>query len=129
MSTTAQRPEASSPPDALDKTVVVSWKAPIVYGVITLLAVVLFVIARQDGDAVFRVSSPGEFLQLPEIVLGGVMTGAVCTVLLALITAGSVLLVRAHRRPPLWLAVIFALVFMIGFLTWAAAGATTSVIP
>ncbi|MFZ8412276.1 hypothetical protein ACO1MD_14205, partial [Staphylococcus aureus] len=38
-------------------------------------------------------------------------------------------IVRAHRRPPIWLAVIFAVVFMVGFLTWAAAGATTAVIP
>ncbi|KSU55709.1 ABC transporter permease [Microbacterium enclense] len=129
MSTTAPHHEASPASDALDKTVVLSWKAPVVYGVITVLAAVLFVIARQDGDAVFRISSPGEFLQLPEVVLGGVVTGVVCTVLLALITVASVLLVRAHRRPPLWLAVIFALVFMVGFLTWAAAGATTSVIP
>ena len=62
-------------------------------------------------------------------MLGGVVTGAVCTVLLALVTVASVLIVRAHRRPPIWLAVIFAVVFMVGFLTWAAAGATTAVIP
>ncbi|MDQ1074047.1 MULTISPECIES: ABC transporter permease [Microbacterium] len=127
MTTTAAQPEAAAP--ALDKAVVVGWKAPIVYGVITLLALVLFVIARQDGDAVFRISSPGEFLQLPEVVLGGVVTGIVCTVLLAVVTVVSALMVRARRRPPIWLAVIFAVVFMVGFLTWAAAGATTAVIP
>ncbi|RWR16612.1 ABC transporter permease [Microbacterium enclense] len=129
MSTTAAHPEATPAAATLDRAVVVSWKAPIVYGVITVLAAVLFVIARQDGDAVFRISSPGEFIQLPEVVLGGVVTAAVCTVLLALVTLASVLMVRARRRPPVWLAVIFAVVFMVGFLTWAAAGATTAVIP
>lgn len=122
MSTTAAHPEAAPAVEALDKAVVVSWKAPIVYGVITVLAAVLFVVARQDGDAVFGISSPGEFIQLPEVVLGGAVTGAVCTILLALVTVASVLMVRAHRRPPIWLAVIFAVVFMVGFLTWAAAG-------
>ncbi|MCG7416431.1 MULTISPECIES: ABC transporter permease [Microbacterium] len=129
MSTTAAHPEAAPAADTLDTAVVVSWKAPIVYGVITVLAAVLFIVARQDGDAVFRISSPGEFIQLPEVVLGGVLTGAVCTVLLALVTLVSVLMVRARRRPPIWLAVVFAVVFMVGFLTWAAAGATTAVIP
>ena len=45
-------PEADPAPaaDALDTAVVVSWKAPIVYGVITVLSAVLFVVARQDGD-------------------------------------------------------------------------------
>lgn len=129
MSTTAAHPEAAPAADTLDTAVVVSWKAPIVYGVITVLAAVLFIVARQDGDAVFRISSPGEFIQLPEVVLGGVLTGAVCTVLLALVTLVSVLTVRARRRPPIWLAVVFAVVFMVGFLTWAAAGATTAVIP
>jgi simple sugar transport system permease protein len=129
VSTTAAHPEAAPAADTLDTAVVVSWKAPIVYGVITVLAAVLFIVARQDGDAVFRISSPGEFIQLPEVVLGGVLTGAVCTVLLALVTLVSVLMVRARRRPPIWLAVVFAVVFMVGFLTWAAAGATTAVIP
>lgn len=129
MSTTTAHTGAAPAPETLDTAAVVSWKAPIVYGVITVLAAVLFVVARQDGDAVFRISSPGEFIQLPEVVLGGVVTGIVCTVLLALVTLTSVLMVRAHRRPPIWLAVVFALVFMVGFLTWAAAGATTSVIP
>lgn len=129
MSTTAAHPEAAPAADTLDTAVVVSWKAPIVFGVITVLAAVLFIVARQDGDAVFRISSPGEFIQLPEVVLGGVLTGAVCTVLLALVTLVSVLMVRARRRPPIWLAVVFAVVFMVGFLTWAAAGATTAVIP
>lgn len=129
MSTTVAHPDAAPARGALDTAVVVSWKAPIAYGVITLLAAVLFVVARQDGDAVFRISSPGEFIQLPEVVLGGVVTGAVCTVLLILITVASALLVRARRRPPIWLAVVFAVVFMVGFLTWAAAGATTAVIP
>ena len=129
MSTTAAPREAASSPAALDTTVVISWKAPIVYAVITVLAAVLFVVARQDGDAVFRISSPGEFIQLPEVVLGGVVTGIVCTVLMVLVTVAAGLLVRARRRPPIWLAVIFALVFMVGFLTWAAAGATTAVIP
>ncbi len=64
MSTTAAHPEAAAS-EALDTAVVVSWKTPIVYGVITVLAAVLFVVARQDGDAVFRISSRGSSSSFP----------------------------------------------------------------
>ena len=43
-------------------------------------------------------------------------------VLLALATAYSAILVASKRRVPLWLIVVFAVLFMFGFLTWAAVG-------
>jgi general nucleoside transport system permease protein len=122
-------PTTAPQPDALATTVVVSWKAPIVYAVITVVAAILFVVAAQPGDAVFRISGTGDVIQLPEVTLGGTVTGLVCTILLVLITAASALLVRARRRVPLWFAIVFAVIFLVGFLTWAAAGATTHVIP
>lgn len=129
MTLTTQGTPSAARPDALDKTVVVSWKAPIAYAIITVFAAVLFLLARQDGEAVFRISGGGDVLQLPEVALNSTVTGIVATVLLAAITVVSVVLVRARRRVPLWFAVIAAVVFLVAFLTWAAAGATTHVIP
>ncbi|MFG6403890.1 ABC transporter permease [Microbacterium sp. P04] len=126
----AQHNAASARPDPLASTVVVSWKAPIVYAVLTVLAAVLFIVARNDADAVFRISTPGDAVQVPEITLNGFVAGIVSVVILAVITVISALLVRAQRRVPLWMAVVFGLVFVVGFLAWAAAGGTTShVIP
>ncbi|PZU40036.1 MAG: ABC transporter permease [Microbacterium sp.] len=114
---------------ALEKTVVVSWKAPIAYAVVTVLAALLFFIARTDGEAVFRISAAGDAVQLPEIVLSAGVTTIVCIVLMVIIALVSAVLVQRRRRAPIWLAVLFAVVFMIGFLTWAAAGASIHVIP
>ncbi|MRG60516.1 ABC transporter permease [Agromyces sp. CFH 90414] len=38
-------------------------------------------------------------------------------------------MVRARRAVPIWLIVVFAVVFVLGFLTWAVAGASTNVMP
>ncbi|QAY75074.1 ABC transporter permease [Agromyces protaetiae] len=121
----AHAPVAAS----LDKTAVVSWKVPIVFGVVTLLAIELFIVIGNAGEAIFRVSAPGDALQLPEIHLDGIITGWITTILLAAITLVSVFLVRAKRKVPIWITAVFAVVFLIGFLTWAAAGASIHTIP
>ena len=130
MTAVSQHHDASPRPDALASTVVVSWKVPIVYAVVTLLAFVLFVVARNDADATFRISAPGDAVQVPEITINGFVAGIVCVILMAAATVASILLVRARRRVPLWMTVVFGVVFVFGFLAWAAAGGTTShVIP
>jgi simple sugar transport system permease protein len=130
MTTVTQQPPAASRPDALDSTVVVSWKAPIVYAVVTVLAALLFLVARNDADAVFQISTPVDAIQVPPITFNGLIAGIVAVVILAVITVASVVMVRARRRVPLWVTAVFAVVFVVGFLAWAAAGGTTShVIP
>jgi general nucleoside transport system permease protein len=115
----------------LEATTVVSWKAPIAYAVITVLAFVLFILARTAPgvDAVFVISDTGDAIQVPVITLNGFVTGVVVTVLLAALTVVAALLVRARRRVPLWLTIVFALAFLVGFLAWAAAGADRHTIP
>ncbi|WOQ68864.1 ABC transporter permease [Microbacterium limosum] len=129
MSTVAERPDGALAPARLDTTVVVSWKAPIAFAAITVLAALLFVLAPHDGEAIFRISAAGDAVQLPEVVLASGITTAVCLVLLVSVTIASALLVRARRRVPIWFAIVFAGVFMTAFLTWAAAGASIHVIP
>ena len=128
MSAVTQTTPASQAP-ALDTTIVVSWKAPIAFGVLTALLAILFVVAPHTGDATFRLSPSGDAWQLPELTLNAVITGWVSVALLAGLTAWSALLVRAKKRVPLWLLIAFALIALIAFLTWAAAGARTPVIP
>ncbi|WP_395243774.1 ABC transporter permease [Agromyces sp. MMS24-K17] len=122
-------PTTPAAPAALETTVVVSWKAPITFGVVTLIAIVLFVFAGHGGEAVFRLSPAGDALQLPEVTLDATITAWVSVAIMAAITIASFLLVRARRRISIWYTIVFALVFIIAFLTWAAAGADTSTIP
>lgn len=127
MTAPSSQPTAvTAAPDAPATTVVVSWKVPIVYAVVTLLAIVLFIVAGNHAEAVFRISTPDSAIQVPELAFNGFVGGVVSVVLLAAATVVAALLVRARRRVPLWLTVVFAIVFVVGFLGWAAAGGTTS---
>ncbi|GAA1059491.1 ABC transporter permease [Agromyces bracchium] len=114
---------------ALDSTTVLSWKAPISFAVITALLAVLFLTTRHSGDATFRLSAGNDLIQIPEVTLNGPVTTWTCIALLTAITVAAAALVRAKRRVPLWVVVIFAVIGLIAFLTWAAAGARTPVIP
>ncbi len=126
--TTAVQPAPAPQVQALDTTVVTSWKAPIAFGIFTILALALAVFAPQDGNTTFRLSTQSDVIQLPEITVPTMSTLWVTIVLLALATAYSAVLVSSKRRVPLWLIVVFAVLFMFGFLTWAASGAAIPVI-
>ncbi len=126
MSITAH-PHALDEPVVLEKTVVVSWKAPIAYAVFTLLLLLLVLFGSRDASTTFRLSAATDAVKLGDVTVPAVLTGWVTVILLAILSVYSVILVQAKRRVPLWLTVVFAVVFMFGFLTWAAAGSTIPV--
>ena len=99
-----------------------SWKAPIAYGVLTLVALVLFVVLGRDGRATFGLSSSGDVFALPPLVLPTRITGVVVVVIAAIATVLS--LRYTTRKQPLWLPVVFALVLVVGLLAWATSGNT-----
>ncbi|GAB3119949.1 ABC transporter permease [Glaciibacter psychrotolerans] len=118
-------PEAAT--DALETTVITSWKAPVSFAVITVLAFVLFVLNGRTGTSQFRLTEDKNAIQLAPIDLPTVATCVLLTILLAGITVVSVFLVRARRKVPLWLVAIFGFAFLVAFLTWAGAGASIPV--
>lgn len=126
MSATVQTPAPQV--QALDTTVVTSWKGPIAFAIFTVIALALAVFAPRDGETTFRLSTQTDVIQLPEITVPAMPTLWVVILLLAAATAYSAWLVYGKRRVPLWLVVVFAILFMVGFLTWAAAGATIPMI-
>ncbi|MGH3704212.1 MAG: ABC transporter permease [Agromyces sp.] len=128
MSTTAEHHRTAPQPEALDTTVVTSWKAPIAFAVFTLAALALAVFAPREGVTKFRLSSPTDAVQLPEVTVPTMPALWTVVVLLAVVTAYSAWLVASKKRVPLWTIVVFAILFMFGFLTWAAAGASLPMI-
>lgn len=128
MSQTLQQPAPASEVVILPTTVVTSWKAPIAFAAFTLAALALAVFAPREGATTFRISTRSDVIQLPELSAPSLATLWVIVALLVLATAYSISLVATKRRVPLWLIVVFAILFMVGFLTWAAAGATIPVI-
>ncbi|RXZ72104.1 ABC transporter permease [Agromyces albus] len=128
MSQTVQQPAPASEVVILPTTVVTSWKAPIAFAAFTLGALALAVFVPREGVTTFRLSTPSDVIQLPELSAPSLATLWVIVALLVLATAYSISLVATKRRVPLWLIVVFAILFMVGFLTWAAAGSTIPVI-
>lgn len=105
-----------------------AWKAPIALAVFTVAELLLALFKARDGDTTFRLASDTDYFDLPEITVGSTATLWTVVVLLAFITVLAALLVSRGRRAPLWLLSVFAVLALIGFLAWAAAGAVLPVI-
>jgi simple sugar transport system permease protein len=111
----------------LTKVLVKSWKAPIAFGIFAVGAIILFVVFGRDGESTFKLSTDVDLIQLPVVVLPTRTTGIVISILLVLLAALSVWLVASGRKVRLWLMAVFAILFLIAFLTWASAGQTIPV--
>nr|WP_271171192.1 ABC transporter permease [Microbacterium thalassium] len=120
----AQAPTGAT---ASETTVIRSWKAPIALAVFTALFAILLLAAPRAGETTFRLSSAGDPLQLPDLVVPVVLTSWVCLALMALLTLASAYFVRASGRSPLWIVIVYIVVIIWGFLTWAASGAAIPV--
>ncbi|AJW42716.1 MULTISPECIES: ABC transporter permease [Nocardiaceae] len=104
-----------------------SWKVPTILGVVTLLALVLFVVKKGSGTSTFALASEGDFFALPAVGVPSFGTGLAVVVALAVITAYAAFLASQYRSAPLWLLAVFAVLFVFGFLAWAADGETIPV--
>ena len=99
-------------------------KAPIALGVFAILAVVLFVFGRREGDATIGLSRAADLIQLADLAVPSAPTGVVLAFALVALSLLSGWWARAGRATPLWLVTAFSVLFLAGFLIWAAAGAT-----
>ncbi|MFE1665542.1 ABC transporter permease [Microbacterium sp. P02] len=104
-----------------------SWKAPIALAVFTVLYALLMLAAPRGGETSFRISTEADALQLPVATAPVGATVWVVFALLAALTLGAAFLVRQYRQTPLWLIAAYILLAIVGFLTWAGAGATIPV--
>ncbi len=104
-----------------------SWKAPVALAIFTVLAFLLLVVFGRDGVSTMRLSTAADLIQLPEVDLPTRVTGIVVSVLLLLITAVAAWRVQSHKRVPIWLITVFAILLLIGFLAWASANQTIPV--
>lgn len=104
-----------------------NWKVPGVLGVATVLALVLFVLRAKSGTTTFALASENDFFQLPAVGVPAAATGVVLFVVLALITGFAAWNVSRGATTPLWVLGVYSVLFVLGFLTWAAVGATVPV--
>ena len=128
--TAADTPAGISPAEEikLRAVTVVDRKAPTLFAILTLgLALIVF-LAPQDGDTSFRLSVDTDFFELPTVTVPSTPTTWVLVALCAICAAYSIALLTQRRNTRLWLVVVYAVAWLIGFLTWAAAGASLTVV-
>ena len=101
----------------------ISYKAPIVMGVLGAIATVFFGLRGTAGDTTtFVLAMPGDTITLPDLVVPSrafaLLMGLVCLAIAGL----SVRWARARKSTPAWAIAAFSLAFMASFLTWVVSG-------
>ena len=108
-------------------TTVVDRKAPVLFAALTVGLLLIVALAPQSGDTTFRLATQRTSCSCrrsrcrPRHDVALVVVCALCTAL-------SVRMYTQRRNSPMWLVIVFALAWMVGFLTWAATGATIPVV-
>ena len=120
--TTAAPVIPDSSPIVLEKAEVRSWKAPIALAVFVVISIVLFFGFARHGQSTFRFSEASDAVKLPNLTVDTFTTTTIVTILLVLITAYSAWLSWKVRKTPIWLVIVYALLFMFAFLAWAGSG-------
>ncbi len=111
-----------------ETAIVRSWKAPIAYGIFALVAVLFAFVFPATGDTLFELSTEREAIQLAPVAVPTQSAVIVTALLLVVLTVLSVFFVASRRaRSPLWLAIVFTVLFLFAFLTWVAADKTIPV--
>ena len=104
------------------KAFLTKWRVTIVLSIFALVSLIGFSILGRGGTSTFQLSSPGEFFEIPNVVLPAVGASWFFTILLLVGVGATIWYIRAGRRTPVWVIAVFAVVFLIAFFTWAAAG-------
>lgn len=126
--TSPPSPTDAGSPTAVTRVVVVDRKAPVMFTVLTLALALILLLAPQSGDTSFRLSVPSDVVQLPTITVPATLTAWLLAAVCALVAGLSALRYTRQRRTTLGLVIGFALAWLTGFLTWAAAGGTIPVV-
>ena len=125
--TTVTRTLDSQSPIVLERAEVRSWKAPIALAIFVVIGAVVFVGFGREGASTFLLSRRGDAIQIPGIVAPTLATCIAVVLLLAAITAWSAYRAYRAQKTPVWALGLFGFLFVVGFLTWAAAGASLPV--
>jgi simple sugar transport system permease protein len=106
-----------------------AWRLPIALGVLGVLAVVLFGLLPAGGrDTTFGLSTSSDFVHLGPVTVPSKATALVLSVLALALAAYAGWCVSRARRVGRWVPILFAVLWVLAFLTWAVAGKSTSLV-
>lgn len=105
-------------------TTIVDRKPAVMFALATLGLALILLLAGVSGDTTFRLATPDDWAELPTVTVPAAPAAWLLVLLCALCAGASAGLLLKERRTPIWLVVVFAVAWMFGFLTWAAAGAS-----
>lgn len=114
--------------DVVEKPI--EWKLPITYGILALIAVVLYAIVVPSGvNTTFQLSTRGtSWITIPNFSLPSKATGVVIALALIALAAYAAWTTRRRVKVGWWLPVTVGVLFVFGFLVYAAAG-SSAVVP
>ncbi len=124
MSTAVATAGIDESPIRLEKAVIRSWKTPVIFAVFVALSILLFIGFGRDGVTHFNLTTSNDLIKVPILSAPTRAAGIVVAVLLFVIMLYAFWRSYLAKKVPLWLTAIFAIVFFLGFLTWAAANNT-----
>ncbi|MFT4246111.1 MAG: ABC transporter permease [Micrococcaceae bacterium] len=96
------------------------------YGVFTLIALILFIFNGNNGNATFGISSADDKIQMPPITINAMVMGVIAVILCAVVTGFSYLYTKKSEPSKIWMPIVFSVAFLFGFLSWIVAGAATT---
>lgn len=124
---------ALAPATAADGTIQLAtvkvrhWKLAISLGIASVLLFLLFLLVPRGGVSTFRLSDPTSSIALPNVSVPAGPTTWGVLVVLVLLTLWAVWDAWSYRRTGIWLPIVYGVLAIFAFLTWAAASAQASV--
>ena len=102
-----------------------NWKNPIILSVVAVLSLLVFALGAPGNDVTFRLSEGDDRIVLPSIVVSAPLIGWLTAAAMIALAVVAVLRTRSARKVPVWVLATFAVLFLVGFLTWVVGSAGT----
>ncbi|GEA89556.1 ABC transporter permease subunit [Cellulomonas cellasea] len=101
----------------------VGWRGPIVYGVVSLISLVVFGLLTPGSDRTrFMVSSSRDLVDIAPFAVPSRLTAVLVSVLALGLTAWITRETLARRKVAVWVPVLFGFLVLVAFLVWVMAG-------
>ncbi|MUK02699.1 ABC transporter permease [Vibrio cholerae] len=115
----------TAPVTGAGATNVRSWKNPIILSVVALFSLLVFALGAPGNDVTFRLSEENDPIVLPSIVVSAPVIGWIGALGMLALAVLAVLRTGSDRKVPRWVLGVFAVLFLIAFLTWVVGSART----